>query len=197
MNRNIIIIAILILAVIGLVLVFGGGSDSDNDKNQKVTQNVNLEAHASQDSYNSGDPVSLNIKLTNSGESNVCLSEGATGNIKFTSFKKDGEDVETRPALSEFLASFSEILQSNLKSVAPGESMELSLSSELDPGLGKQALSMTTLDDMSGVVTFYNVAEQGSYEAKLVYEYTAGPSDDCKDTLLNKTNEATVTFEVK
>ena len=71
--------------------------------------------------------VDINIKLNNSGEEAVCLSEGATGNISFTSVTKDGKEVKTRPAVSYFLESISMILQGNLVSVEPGNSLDFNL----------------------------------------------------------------------
>lgn len=190
MNKNVLIAVIVVIAgVIGLTLVFGGGS--------KSIQSVALGASVEQESYKSGDTVNISVTLKNSGEGDVCLSEGALGNIKFTSFTRDGQNVETRLSESDFLTSFSEILKSRLMSVAPGGEMTFGLSSEFDPGLGAEALGATMPDGTSGLVTFYNVHKPGSYEIGLVYEYAGKPSDKCKDILSGPTNEVTVRFIVQ
>lgn len=197
MKKNILIIFVLalILFIVGLFFIFKGSDlkESQNTESQKVA----LEASTSQVSYRSGDAIGLNIKLTNSGEANVCLGKGAIGNIKFVSATKDGNTIKTRTAPSYFLTSFSEILKSRLVSVAPNDSMEFNLTSEFDPGLGVQALSITMPDETSGSATFYNVADPGQYEIQMVYEYVAGASDNCKNILEGKTNTATITFKVE
>ena len=192
MKKNGLIIAIVIVVLLVLAWVLINGGDGP-----VADQNVTLKASSDQESYNSGDEVSINIALTNSGEADICLSEGSIGNIKFTSYTRDGETLDTRSAPSYFITSFSEILKSRLMSVAPGDNLELSLTSTLDPGLGVEALSTTMPDDTSGNATFYNVEDPGSYVIDLVYEYVAGPSDNCQNIFNGATNTATVTFTVE
>ena len=202
MSRNLLIILVIsVISVISITLIFV--SSSNSDKGQDVALDVPartdvvLEASASEDSYQSGEEVDLNINLTNRSETDICLSEGAIGNIKFTSFSKDGKEVETRSASSYFITSFSEILKSRLVSVAPGDNIDFNLASSFDPGLDAQALSTTMPEDTIGLDTFYNIEEPGQYEVDLVYEYVGEPSDECENILDGSTNVATVTFKVE
>lgn len=200
-NTAIIIVAILVLATLGLVFAFrGSGSKNvtgDQNQPQSQGQGVKLMASADKASYAAGEPVTLNITLTNSGPAAVCLSEGALGNIRFASFTRDGAAVETREAPSEFLTSFTAILKSRLVPLGPGEKIEFGLASSFDPGLDTEALSTTRPDNTSGIATFYGLAEPGEYKIELVYEYTAGPTDDCRDIFSGQTNGATVIFKVE
>ena len=158
---------LLLIAVFGAVVLFfvlGGPGSS-------VEQNVILEASADKASYSAGEEITLSLNLTNLGTADVCISERSLGSIRFTSITRDGETLETRSATSYFITSFSEILKSNLTPVAAGDTMELSLMSSFDPGLGSQALSTTIPDDSSGIATFYNVEKPGTYALEMVYDY--------------------------
>jgi hypothetical protein len=158
---------------------------------------VTLVASTDKASYSKNDTISLNLRLTNSGTADVCLSKGAIGNIKFTSFTRDGNTLKTRSAPSYFLTSFTEILKSRLMRLAPGNNVEFNLVSSFDPGLNANALSTTMPDETSGITTFYNVNELGRYEIGLAYNYVAGPSGDCVNVLGGPTNTATVTFTIQ
>ena len=173
----------------------GGASDANNS-GQGAEQNVILTASADKASYGAGEEVRLSLKLTNSDTAAVCLSDMATGNIRFTSLTRDGESVETRSTPSFFIASLSEILKSRLTLVASGEALELTLTSSFDPGLGAWALDTTVPEDSSAMATFYNVGEPGQYALELVYEYTGVPSTDCADVFSGPTNPVPVTFAV-
>lgn len=192
MSRNLwTILVISIIAVISITLIFISSSISNKG------QDVALEVSTSEDLYKSGEEVDLSISLTNGGEADGCLSEGADGNIKFTSFSRDGKDVETRSASSYFVISFSEILKTQLVSVAPGDNIDFNLVSSFDPGLNSQALSTTMPDDTTGLATFYNIEEPGQYKIDLVYEYVGEPSDECENIFDGPTNVATVKFKVE
>lgn len=183
-------IVLLLIIVLGVVLLFTlGGSGS--------TQNVILEASADKASYSAGEEITLSLNLTNSGTADVCISERSLGSIRFTSITRDGATLETRSAPSYFITSFSEILKSNLTPVATGETMELSLTSSFDPGLGSQALSTTMPDGTSGIATFYNIEKPGTYALEMVYDYVGEPSSDCADILKAPSNTAAVTFVIE
>jgi len=192
---------ILVISVISITLIFISSSNSNRGQNvdldDSALSDVVLKASTSEDLYKSGEEVQLNISLTNGGEADVCLCEIAYGNIKFTSFSRDGKDVETRSASTYFVISFSEILKVRLASVAPGDNMALNLVSSFDPGLNSQALDTTMPDDTIGLVTFYNIEEPGLYKIDLVYEYVGEPSDECENIFDGPTNVATVKFKVE
>lgn len=189
MNKRVLTILAVILVVFVVAFVFKG-SDFLSDQNISLTTSY-------QPSYQSGEEVRFDIRLNNAGDSSVCLSREAIGNVRFDSFTRDGQEVASRTVPSYFLTSFSEIIKSRLTSVAPGEVLEFVLTSSFDPGLGVEALSITKPDGTSGIATFYNVQEPGEYEATLVYEYVVEPSDDCKDVLRGSISAPAITFTVE
>jgi len=189
-NKYIVLLLIAVLVVV--VLFFTSGSPGSS-----VAQNVIFEASADKASYIVGEEITLSLNLTNLGTADVCISERSLGSISFTSIERDGATLETRSAPSYFITSFSEILKSNLTPVAAGDTMELSLMSSFDPGLGSQALSTTIPDDTSGIATFYNIGEPGTYTLEIVYDYAGEPSSDCTDILKAPTNTAAVTFVIE
>lgn len=186
-------IILILIAVFGVVVLFFvlGGSESS------VAQNVTFEASADKVSYSAGEEITLSLNLTNSGTTDVCISERSLGSIRFMSITRDGATLETRSAPSYFITSFSEILKSNLTPVVAGDTMELFLKSSFDPGLGSQALSTTIPDDTSGIATFYNVEKPGTYVLEMVYDYAGESSSDCADILNAPSNTATVTFIIE
>ena len=186
-NGKKLFVLIAVLVVVGVVVfaVFGGGKAK-----------ISLEASSDKPSYVSGEEIKLAVRLTNTGNKNTCVSDTALGNIKFLSVKRDGKPVETRTAPSYFITSLAEMIKSKLKQLAPGEKMEIALSSSEDPGLKAQALYTTALDKTSGLATFYGVQLPGTYQIELAYEYLGEPSADCSDVFRGITNTATVSFTV-
>lgn len=180
-----ILIAVLVVAGAAIFIIFGGGGTK-----------VSLKASSDKPSYASGEEVKLTVSLINAGGNNTCLSDTALGNIKFLSVTRDGKPVETRTAPSYFIISLSEMIKSKLRQLAPGESMEIVLSSSDDPGLGAQALYTTALDNTSGLATFYNIEPLGTYQIEMAYEYPGEPSADCSDVFKGAINTAIVSFTV-
>lgn len=158
---------------------------------------IALTASTDKASYSSGESINLKVHLANSGNRKTCVSDTALGNIKFLSVTRDGKSVETRTAPSFYITSLSEMMKAKLKSLAPGESTEIALSSSEDPGLHASAFYSTAAQGTYGLSTFYNVGAAGTYEMKIAYEYTGDASPDCSDVFKASINPVTVTFKVQ
>jgi len=179
------VVLVLIIIVVALV-VFAGRSGG----------NVSLEARTDKDSYAPGEPITLTLTLTNTGTDAVCLSETPDGGVQLTSVTVDGADVRERKTEASYITSLSDIIASKLRSIAPGETMEITLTSEIDAGLGSEAFYHTELDDISGILEFYDVGAPGIYRIEVSYDYQGKESDTCPDILKGSTNTATVSFTV-
>lgn len=185
-QKHILILLAVLVAVSAMFLISGSGSDSL----------VSLEASADKATYQSGEEITLSLRLNNTGAVATCVSDMVPGTVRFTSFTRDGEGPETRTATSYFLASLPEMLAANLESIAPDKGLDIVFSSEFDAGLGGQALRTTALDDSRGLATFYDVATPGAYELELSYEYSGPESNACATIFEKQTNTATVSFTV-
>lgn len=194
-NQNIKKLIILMVVLVVLVVIVAAFLTifSDGKKTKKVDL-ISLGVSSDKPSYASSDEIKLTVSLTNAGDSNACLSNTALGNIKFLSVTRDGNPVETRNAPSYFLTSLSEIIKSKLRPLAPGEKIEIALSSSEDPGLGARALSTVATEGTAGMATFYNIKLPGTYKIDVAYEYPGEPSADCSDIFKGATNVATVSF---
>ena len=162
----------------------------------KISPEVFLEASTDKMFYESGEEVVLSVSWTNSGSVDTCVSDMDAGSIRFISFTRDGEQVETRSAPSYFITSFIEMLEVSLKTVVPGESMDIVMVSRVDPGLGRQALRTTTLEDGRGIGMFYDVETPGDYNLELIYEYPGPPFAGCPSIFQGATNIVRATFTV-
>lgn len=181
------IVAVLILAGIAYFVVSKPGP------REKITLNVSSD----KPTYTAGEKIYLTLQVRNAGEAETCVSDMIAGSsLRFTSFTRDGEPVDTRSAPSDFLISFPKILEASLEPIGAGESVDVTISSSLDPGLGVQALRTTALEDGSGMVTFYNVETPGEYALEMVYEYPGPSRPDCATVFKGSTNIATATFTV-
>src|SRR3989344_2000848 len=85
-------------------------------------------------------------------------------------------------------ASFDKMLEARLVPIKPGERLDIMLSSELDDGLQKQALRITSLDDGRGIAMFYDTETPGDYQLKLAYEYPGPKSPNCAHVFGEETN---------
>ncbi len=164
--------------------------------NQSSANNVNLNVSPDKSSYTKSEEITLTLQLTNDGEAETCVSDMSAGSIKFVSFTRNGEEVQTRSAASYFITSFPKMLEASLTTLPPGENLNTEIASSVDRGLGGQALKTTALDNDRGKATFYDVERPGDYEVELVYEYPGPSSSDCPDVFEGKTSPATATFTV-
>lgn len=155
-----------------------------------------LDASFDKASYAAGEGITLTVRLTNEGSSAICVSPTAQGSVALLSFTRDGEPVETRSTPVYFLTSFDELLTNSLVPFDAGATAEITVSSEIDDGLGAQALRTTDADDGRGLATFYDVATPGTYEVEVAYRYQGPSSSDCGDVLERATNSITATFTV-
>ena len=101
-----------------------------------------------------------------------------------------------RSVPADYITAFPKLLEASLRPVGPGESLQITLSSENDPGLGARALSTTVLEDDTGIVTFYNVEEPGRYALELAYLYTGPEFPECDRVFKGPSNTVNVTFTV-
>lgn len=179
-------VAILVLAAAIFFVVFRSSSDAE----------VELGVSLDKPSYKTGEEINLALRLNNSGDAKTCISNMSTGSIRFLSLTRNGERVETRSAPSYFIASLTEILKASLVSINPGESLDITLRSEVDEGLGKWALKTTAPDNGRGTATFYDVETPGNYELEVMYEYSGGRSPECPSVFEGRTNIASAIFTV-
>lgn len=196
MNRTIVfvvIVAVLILAGVVYVVVSKPGLQQEIMSGGEITLNVSSD----KPTYTAGGEVSLTLHVRNTGEAETCVSDMIAGSsLKFTSFTRDGEPVDTRSTPAEFITSFPKILEASLEPIEAGETMDVKISSSFDPGLGVQALRTTALEDGSGTVTFYNVETPGDYALEMVYEYPGPSRPDCAAVFKGPTSVATATLRV-
>jgi len=157
---------------------------------------ITLDASSDKSTYKAGEEIRVDAHLNNSGEVDTCVSNMGAGNIRAVSFTRDGESVETRSTPVYFITSFDKMLEASLVPIKPGERLDIMLSSELDDGLQKQALRITSLDDGRGIAMFYDTETPGDYQLKLAYEYPGPKSPNCAHVFGEETNTAVVTFTV-
>ena len=185
--------AIVMVVVLGGAIYFFTMSKSQQPAPREA---ITLDASSDKSTYKAGEEVRVDVHLNNSGEVDTCVSNMGAGNIRAVSFTRDGESVETRSTPVYFITSFDKMLEASLILVNPGESLDITLSSELDDGLQKQALRTTSLDDGRGKAMFYDIEPPGDYQLKLVYEYPGPKSPNCAHVFGEETNSAVVTFTV-
>jgi len=176
----------VVVLIVALFFIMRGGGNG----------NVTLTAQTDKESYSAGEAINLTLSLTNAGEKNTCIGEAAGGSVRFASVTRDGGAVAERTAPSYYIESLSELVKIMLVSIAPGESIDIALTSYVDPGLGSAALRTTELDETSGFTTFYDVGTPGAYEIEVAYKYRGEASEACPDVFKGSTNAATVSFIV-
>ncbi len=159
---------------------------------------VKLTAAPALSTFPIGQPVTINIQLTNTGAVAVALSDLTDGNLRIVSFTRNGIAVPTRQTAIDYDDDLANVLGQSLKSVAPGASLATTWTSALDDGLNGlqgQALSAVTYAT-SGQYTaqLYGLGSSGTYSLTFYYQYPA-PSG-VPGTFTGRTNTATVTFNV-
>ncbi|OGY39320.1 MAG: hypothetical protein A2418_00540 [Candidatus Brennerbacteria bacterium RIFOXYC1_FULL_41_11] len=180
------ILAIVLVIIVALSVFFKFKSQSA----------VELKASLDKASYKTGETINLSVNLKNIGKTATCVSNMSIGSLRFVSLTRDGAQVENRSAPSYFITSFPMMLQNSLVSIDSEKSIDFTLKSELDDGLGKKILRIVELVDGRGVSTFYNVETPGDYKFELVYKYTGPASQDCAKVFKSDTNKAEVTFTI-
>ncbi len=161
-----------------------------------ITQSdqIKLFAFSTKAIYAKGEPISILVALKNMSKSALGLSDQVAGTLQIIALKKDGQNVLTRTSFVSSYESLVYLLKQSVKSVIPGESLPLLLTSESDPELGGEALGAIQLEQQGlNQVTYYAVTEPGRYELSLVYEIPALPGL-APGAFKGKTNEATVSF---
>ena len=185
--------AIVMVVVLGSAIYLFTMSKFQQSAPREV---ITLDAFSDKSTYKTGEEVRVDAHLNNSGEVDTCVSNMGAGNIRAVSFTRDGESVETRSTPVYFITSFDKMLEASLVPIKPGERLDIMLSSELDDGLQKQALRITSLDDGRGIAMFYDTETPGDYQLKLAYEYPGPKSPNCAHVFGEETNTAVVTFTV-
>lgn len=184
-----------IAGVILLVIVFIYFATRSDDVAHSYS--VSLAATTDQQSYASGEPVTLAVSLTNTGEVATCVSNTTQGNISFASFTRDGQPVASRTVHADILEALSMFVRADLVEVQPGAQATIDLTSSYDPGIQAQALHVSKVDDIYADATFYSIQEPGSYEVHVVYEYPGEVSEDCPAVFMGQSNTATVNFVIE
>jgi len=186
MNTKVVIGAVAVLAIVLALFLF--------NKPQAV---VSLEAAPDKAEYQRGEEIRIDVRLNNTGKTASCVSDVAGGTMVFESITRDGEQVATRSVPAHYLEALPILLENGLEPLAVGETLEVTLVSENDPGIGARALSTTALEDDTGIVTFYDVAVPGEYAIDLAYAYP-GPrsSSGCKSVFKGPSSAVRVSFTV-
>lgn len=188
-HKKMVLVILTLVLVVGLFFWFA-------KEDTEINHTVSLFASTDKATYALGESIKLTLKLTNDGTSPVCLSETPLGNISFQSVTRDGAPVETRTAPSSFLTSLTEMVKSKLTEVAPGAHVEILMENSYDPGLDSETLYTTTLDETSGITTFYNIGKPGAYEISIAYKYQAGVSQKCAPVYDGLSTSSIVSFTI-
>ncbi len=159
---------------------------------------VDLSAAASQPSYYSGEPIVLDLTLTNRSGSAVGLSGMILGNIVLTSIQRDGTRVLTVVSESSFGDGFGPELDTSLVKVPKNGTLNTEWRSSHHDDLFGDALltSQYTANESTGASLFHSLAQAGTYTLTFHYKYK-GPTSSFSGTVFKgKTNSVTVTFTV-
>lgn len=176
----------LIVLILALFAVFHSSSPAK----------VALTVFPDQATYNVGEAINLTLRLSNVGDTPTCVSAMSAGSVRFASFTRNDAPTATRSAPSYFIESLPDMLAASLVPLGPGESLDISLTSDVDGGLGTHALRTTALDNGRGITTFYDVGTPGTYAIDAFYEYTGEASSACPNVFRGRTPNTRVTFTV-
>ncbi len=159
---------------------------------------VDLSAAPSKPSYYSGEPIILDLTLTNRSGSAVGLSDMILGNIVLTSIQRDGTRVLTVASNSGFGDGFGPELDTSLVSVPKNGTLKTEWRSSYHDDLAGDALltSQYTPGQSRGASVFHSLAQPGTYTLTFHYKYPGPTTSFSGPVFKGKTNSVTVTFTV-
>ncbi|MCB1058302.1 MAG: hypothetical protein KDD11_22610 [Acidobacteria bacterium] len=160
---------------------------------------VVLTGAASSSTYQAGDPVVINLALTNRSGQAVTVSPIVEGNVRVLSLTRDGVDVPYVSAEIDLEDGHDHYLTGTMVSLAAGARIDLNAwHSQYDETLGGEALGSPTFSN-SGIymIQLHSLTDPGNYELMVTYQY-AGPTTGIPvDTFTRRTNNASIKFTVQ
>lgn len=158
---------------------------------------VTLTASASKSTYFSGEPVEINLTLTNKGTSAIGLSN-LTETICVSNFTRDGNYVQTVEGYASYYDGFDSALQASLASVRANGTRSILWRSSYNASMGGEVLRVAEKARFDNIVTQWATWQPGVYTITFHYQY---PTDTTKGAFAgtlykSKTNSVTVTFTV-
>lgn len=143
-----------------------------------------------------GQPVVIELQLTNVSTKPMAVSEVIDGNINVSSFTRDGGAVPTRTSFVVFDDDLPFAQRRNLRVLAPGESTILFWRSSRDVPLNGQAIHAVTAKKKDVNQTSYSIASVGTYRVSLRYQYQ-GAKAKGQPVFKGRTNQVDLTFTVQ
>lgn len=181
-----------LLAVTGLL----GGGMMDPAMAQTPAARVALSAKPSLSSYTLGQPVTINITLTNQSGAALGLSSLIDGNIAGVTLTRDGGAVNVRQTTIDYEESLDTLLGQSLRTVANGGTLSTSWESSNDSLLGGQSLQAVGFKAADHEVTLFDLSFPGTYKLSFYYQYPAPTAGLPGTVYTGRTNTVTVSFKI-
>ncbi|ANM30833.1 hypothetical protein ABI59_16500 [Acidobacteria bacterium Mor1] len=142
-----------------------------------------------------GDPVDIQLTLTNNGPGATELSPIIEGNFRVVSVTRDGRDVLPVSSISVFNDELAYSLEQTLQSVGVGGSTSLTWRSGYRSNIGGQGLTSVSYSSSDHhPAHLYSLNQSGSYEIRVFYKYAG--LDAHSNPYKGKTNTVTIKFDV-
>ena len=175
---------------------FLGGGMTDPALAQAPSARVVLAAKPSRSTYALGQPVTINITLTNQSGAALGLSPMIDGNIAGVTLTRDGGPVNVRKTTIDYEESLDTLLGQSLSSVANGGTLSTSWESSNDSLLGGQSLQAVGFKAADHDVTIFDLSFPGSYKLSFYYQFPASTTGLPGPVFTGRTNTVTVGFKV-
>ena len=144
-------------------------------------------------SFTAREQVTIALKLTNTGRADTAVSPRVDGTLRIVSLTHDGAPVKTRQSYTAYEEDLGVLLAASLKTIKPGESIDVIWHSVEDHVLGGQAFEQIAwrAGGKNELLAEW-VGLPGKYELTVLYAYGAPGGNAYR----KETNAITVQFTV-
>ncbi len=170
------------LVVISLVVtaVALSGSSCDKQKSQQPAVS-GMSAVPAKAIFAGGEPVTINVKLTNRGAHDCRMSGAVDGVVTIGSLTLGGTGVIPGLTTGTHIDGFNSFINSYMTVVAPGHDLTMTMvSRKVGPGSGQMSLESSTAEAGGrAAVALWPVEKAGKYELTLSYRLPPNFSGAC------------------
>lgn len=161
-----------------------------------MATDVTLKVSSSKPTYKSGEPIRLELTLTNNSLDALSVSPRWEGNISVVSLSRNGVKIQPVDTFTFYEVALVTVLKHSLISIKPSEDNSFIWGTRYDEQLSGQVLQTVALNaQYPHPSSLYPIKEPGIYKLNLVYQYS-GPNGAANNVFISKTNHAEVKFTV-